>query len=160
MCADRYVSRGCFLPGRFPSSSPSSSQRSYVTTTTGTPSWWGWGDFTSSYAGNNVFTGKNSLTCRRHDTLWSTILLVFNSENVFFRWISCFSVYKWHLTCWSCWYNPLLTILQGKVTQAGVTVKAFALYSTEGHSNNWDLRIWFHKMLQLNHKHTWIKRSL
>lgn len=61
-------------------------------------------------------------------------LLVLSSENVFFRWISCFSVYKWHLTCWSCWYNPWQTILQGKVTQAGVTVKAFALYSTEGHS--------------------------
>lgn len=54
---DRYDFRGCFLPEPSLSSSRSSSPRSYATTTTGILSWSGWGECTSSFAGNIAFRG-------------------------------------------------------------------------------------------------------
>lgn len=53
----RSVSHGCFSPEQSPSSSPSSSPRFCAIITTGIPSWWDWGEYTSSSAGNIAFTG-------------------------------------------------------------------------------------------------------
>lgn len=85
VCLDRYDSRGCSLPGRSPSSSPSSSPRSCATTTTGTPSWWGWGEYTSSFAGNSAFTGTHSLSLqgdrRWHDCIKRISFVTFRAQS-------------------------------------------------------------------------------
>lgn len=139
---DRCVSRGCFLLARSPSSFPSSSLRSYATTTTGTLSWWGWGECTCSFAGDIAFRGTQCLILQILQVKAQKLtkqLIAITMLHILYRIHLVWFIFSWissHLfqymknrlqrlnTCVREHWNTF--ILLGKVTKAGTVLKTLS----------------------------------